>query len=131
MIIVHFSEAKNKAARGLLKDIQIEFEGHQIEIVPTIKALWERFRQPLIERTILILVPQNRVLLEELTQMSDLINDHPILLVLPDRDPQTVSMGHKLYPRFVSYLDGEFSSLLSVLTRLVENVGNRERRGKI
>ncbi|MCF8130383.1 MAG: hypothetical protein K9N10_17880 [Deltaproteobacteria bacterium] len=131
MMIIYFSDAKNEAARRLLKEIQAKFSGHQIEIMPTIKALWERFRQPLIELAILILAPQNRSQLKELIQMSDLINDHPILLVLPDRDLRTVSMGHKLYPRFVSYLDGDVLSLLAVLTRMVENVGNSERRRQI
>ncbi len=127
MMIVFYYDAKNEAARGLLKDIQIKFNGHQVEIVPTIKALWERFHQPRTERSILILVPQNRPQLEELTQMGELINDHPILLVLPDRDLQTVSTGHKLYPRFVSYLDSDFSCLSAVLNKMIENVGHDER----
>lgn len=131
MISVFFSDVKNGAAKALVKEIQSRFHNHRIEILPTLKALWERFHQPLIERTFLILVPQNRPQLEELIRIGDLITDHPILLVLPDRDLRTVSMGHKLYPRFVSYLDGDVLSLLAVLTRMVENVGNSERRRQI
>jgi hypothetical protein len=122
MVIVFFANAKNEAAKGLLKDIKQKFYGHQIEIVPTMKALWERFHRPSTKHTILILVPQNRSQLEALIHKGDLINDHPILLVLPDRDLRTVSMGHKLYPRFVSYLDGDFACLSAVLGRMVEKV---------
>jgi hypothetical protein len=132
MIIVFFSNAKNESAKGLLEDIQMKFNGHDIEIVPTMTALSQRFHQPPAEPAILILVPQDRSQLEELIHMGELINDHPILLVLPDRDFRTVSAGHKLYPRFVSYLDGDLACLSAVLGKMVENVGydnGRRQRG--
>jgi len=122
MIIVFFSSAKSDAATRLLKDIQSKFNGYRIETVATLKALWERFHHPVTDRTLLILVPENRQQLEALIYLGDLMNDNPILLVLPDRKPITISTGHKLYPRFVSYLDADFSYLTGVLARMIENV---------
>jgi hypothetical protein len=132
MIIVFFSNAESEAAKRLLKDIQSKFHGHRIEMMPNVKALWERFHHPMTDRSLLILVPESRKQLEELIYWGDLINDNPVLLVLPDRKPLTVSTGHKLYPRFVSYLDADFSYVTSVLARMIENVeyekGLKEKR---
>jgi hypothetical protein len=120
MIIVFLSNGNSEAAKRLLGHIQKEFCSHQIETATTIKALWERFHHPITERTILILVPENIRQLEELGNMGDLFNDRPILLVLPDRKPLTVSTGHKLYPRFMSYADSDASCIAAVLSRMIE-----------
>ncbi|MCP4576931.1 MAG: hypothetical protein GY846_11670 [Deltaproteobacteria bacterium] len=130
MIIVFFSNSKSEAAERLLGDIQRKFYGHRIEIAPTVKALREWFHHPMTERIIHILVPENRQQLEELGYMGDLMNDNPIILILPDREPHTVSTGHKLYPRFVSYLDSDFSYVTAVLSRMVENVEDEKKAWK-
>lgn len=127
MIIVFFSSAKSEAAKRLLKDIQRTFHGHQIDMVPTVKALFERFHSPMTDRTLLILIPENRQQLEELICLGDLMNDDPVFLVLPNRNPITVSTGHRLYPRFVSYLDADFSHVTAVLAKMIENVEDEKR----
>ena len=54
--------------------------------------------------------------------MGDLFSTVPILLVLPNRGKATVSTGHKLYPRFVAYVDSYFSDIVSVLDKLIHHV---------
>lgn len=120
MIILFLSNGDSEVAKRLPGHIQKEFCGHRIETVTTVKALWERFHHPVIGRPILILVPENRRQLEELSNMGDLFNDKPILLVLPDREPLTVSTGHRLYPRFMTYADSEASGIAAVLSRMIE-----------
>jgi hypothetical protein len=122
MIIVIFSSAKNDAAKQLLKEIQNRFGDRRIEIATTVKAFGEWFHRPMIERLILILMPENQEQLEELISLGDVMDDNPILFVLPNREPLTVSIGHKLYPRFVSYLDSDFSYLAAVLHRMLRNI---------
>lgn len=126
MLIVFFSNLKNKEAKRLLANIQNKFHRYQIETVQTVKAFEDRFHSLVPVRTILILLPHNRRQLAELIGMRDLMDDHPILLVLPDRGPLTASIGHKLYPRFMSHLDGDLSSLVAVLARMIENAEQRK-----
>ncbi len=122
MIIVFFSNLKNEAAKRLLEDIQNRFPDHPIETVQSVKAFWEWFHHPVMERTILILVPDSRPQLEALVSLGDLMNDNPIVLILPDREPLTVSTGHKFYPRYVCHSDSDFSYLSAVLARMIGNV---------
>jgi hypothetical protein len=46
-----------------------------------------------------------------------------IILVLPDRDDETVAMGHRLRPRMVSYNDGDYLDVAAVLIRMNEKRG--------
>jgi hypothetical protein len=129
MLIVFFSNLKNEAPKRLLEDIQNRFPDHPIETVQSVKALWEWFHDPVMERTILILAPDSRRQLEALVSLGELMNDNPILLILPDREPLTVSAGHKFYPRFVCYSDSDFSCLSAVLARMIENMESKKGLG--
>jgi len=121
MIIIFFSTVKIGPAERLLGDIQTKIHGHRIEVDRTVEALCDRFHHPTIDRGIMILVPKDREQLEQLISIGDLFNDSPILLVLPDREPATISRGHRLYPRFVTYVDSDFSDLVSVLSKLIHH----------
>ncbi len=43
------------------------------------------------------------------------------ILVLPDRDPETVSLGHKLRPSYIAFSDGCFADVVTVLKHIQEN----------
>ncbi len=53
--------------------------------------------------------------------MKDLIGDIRIILILPDTEGDTISLGHKLYPRFASYADGNFKDVAAVLEKMLGN----------
>ena len=104
-------------------DIHKNVHGHVIKMDRTVEALCERFRFSLMDQVILILFPEDKMQLEELINMGDRLNDVSIILVLPDREPTTISAGHKLYPRFVTFVDGDFSHVAAVLDKMLENAG--------
>ncbi len=39
-----------------------------------------------------------------------------------DGEKDTVTNGHKLYPRFISYADGNFKDVASVLGKMLEEI---------
>ena len=121
MIIIFFSTAKKGPAERLLGDIQTKIHGHRIEVDRTVEALCDRLHHPIRDQAIMILVPEDREQLEELISIGNLFNDSPILLVLPDKEPATISSGHRLYLRFVTYRDSDFSDLVSVLSKLIHH----------
>lgn len=128
MKIIFFSTAEKGPAERLLGDIQTRIHDPPIEIDRTLEALCDRFHYPITDQTIIILVPESKKRLEQLISIGNLFNDNPILLVLPDREPATISMGHRLYPRFVSYVDSDFSDFVSVLGKLIHHVLKKGRR---
>jgi len=126
IIIIFYSDKKGPGER-LLGDIQTKIHGHRIEVDQTVKDLSDRFRYPMLDRAIMVLVAESRERLDGLISVGDLINNVPILLVLPDREPATISSGHRLYPRFVTYVDSDFSDLVSVLSKLIHHVSKKRQ----
>ncbi len=65
----------------------------------------------------ILVAPDQRSLNHYVAHQSRL-KDVKILLVLPDREPATALMGHKLYPRFLSYLDNDPKEVVAVLKNM-------------
>ena len=51
--------------------------------------------------------------------LRDLLLSFRIIVVLPDSDDVTLAMGWGMWPRFVSYADGDFSDVAGVLDKMV------------
>jgi hypothetical protein len=60
--------------------------------------------------------------LQGLFSIRDLFDDIPMILILPDRKRDTISKGQKLYPRFATYMDGNFSDLALVLAKMLKKI---------
>ena len=69
---------------------------------------------------IAVILATNQQELEEFVSLQELLDGLAIILVLPDRGRDTISKGHALYPRFLSYVDAGFGDVAAVLKRLLE-----------
>ncbi len=50
----------------------------------------------------------------------------PVILVLADRKKDTILKGRKLYPRFISHADGDFTDVAAVLEKKFENIKSKK-----
>ena len=50
--------------------------------------------------------------------MEKLLTDMRILLILPDRNKETVSAGHRLRPRYMSDADSDFEDVVAVVKQI-------------
>mgnify|MGYP001500108016 CR=1 FL=1 len=94
-----------------------------LEVYRTLGALTARFRQVLEQPAITVLVVRDRDELESLLTMRTALRDTRTVLVLPDRGAETISRGHYLEPRFMSYLDQGPEEVASVLRKMVNTHG--------
>ena len=51
--------------------------------------------------------------------LRDLLLSFRVIVILPDSDDVTVAMGWGIWPRFVSYADGDFRDVAGVLAKIV------------
>ena len=58
--------------------------------------------------------------LEAFVSFQDLLEGFPLLLVLPERSDAVCLKGHQLHPRYISYVDSDFSDVVAVLRKMVE-----------
>lgn len=107
----------------------IDDDTHQwvLETFADLKALAFRLRRCFGEIWMVLLITDAEEL-GRITAMGELILNNRIILVLPDQTQATVAAGHRLYPRFISYLDSDFSDVRSVLQTMLHNVETHENR---
>lgn len=118
-LIVFMSYAN--CTQKMWRFVQTQSWHGQVEIYFTLNNFYRRFTQAGISNAVTVLLIADRQELENLLQYADLFNDQKIILVLPDRAKETVDMGHALYPRFISYKDGDLEEVTSVLRKLIDH----------
>ena len=106
--------------KKLLDAVHPYSSNSQLEYHTTIDSLHQRLRRNGLVNVIALLMTAGRHELQHLQRLSGLMTDMKVILVLPDRSRETVSLGHSLYPRFISYLDSDFDDVRAVLGNLVQ-----------
>ena len=69
---------------------------------------------------ITILLVNHRNELKELQQITYLLTETRIILILPDKDSDTIKLGHKLLPRYLDFIDSNFNDVGEVIQKLTK-----------
>jgi hypothetical protein len=102
---------------GLLKASAIE---NNTERYHTIKALSQRLTRPIDGLAIMVLIAGDRKDLLSIIAIQKLFGVIKIIIILPDREDESVKMGYKLQPRFLTYVNGDLSEVHAVLRKMLE-----------
>ena len=90
----------------------------QIEIYQSFNRFVHKLRQLPRYNTVAIIYPHCNDDLTDILTICDLLSDIRVILILPDHHQETVSRGFKLFPRYVSYADSDFSDVGAVLSKM-------------
>ena len=112
--------AENEMSAEVHHFIQSQSRHEAVEVLRSIDSLCGRIRCNGKKDVIAILLITSRQELEAIVQQGDLLCDHKVILVLPDRSQYTASIGHSLYPRYIGYLDGGLDDVTWVLNKMVQ-----------
>ena len=121
MSILFYSKNGKEAVAALQKIIEEQAPKEQIEVHRTIESLSKRLRQSKYDVVIAILIATSKEEFSEILSIRDFLRDLRVILILPDRKKVTISKGHTLYPRFLSYADGDFSDVAAVLGKMLSS----------
>ena len=124
MSVLFFSTETQGAGEQLQREIETFIPGDEIEIYHTFESFSNRLRQPSWNLSVLVLMVGTREDLQELFLIRDLFNNIPVILVIPDSESDTICAGHKLYPRFLSYIDSNYLDVAMVLNKLINKEVN-------
>jgi hypothetical protein len=102
---------------GLLKASAIE---NKTELYHTIRALSQRLTRPIDGLAIMVLIAGDRKDLLSILAMHKLFGVIKIIIILPDREEESVKIGYKLQPRFLTYVNGDLSEVHAVLRKMLE-----------
>ena len=115
-------EGVGKPLWDLYQDL---YDKHNGEFFLTVDDFANRLHQPKSDPAIAVLLAAGRKDLEDLLTIRDLFDRIRIILILPDRNKDTVKKGHALFPRFLTFVDGNFDWVTAVLYKmLANNTGN-------
>lgn len=118
MNLLFYVSTTDEATNRLQKVVETVLPGENREIYRDIQSLSKRLREPPEGRRIAVLLASNRQDLSAFESIRNLLSDLPIILVLPDRKIDTITQGHTLRPRFLTYMDSDFVELAGVLLKM-------------
>jgi len=75
----------------------------------------------------MVLIAGDRKDLLNILAIQKLFGLSRIIIILPDREDESVKMGYKLQPRFLTYVNGDISEVQAILGKLLELSASKER----
>jgi hypothetical protein len=102
------------------KLFQDSIPSYGIEIYRTMGTFVHRLQHP-PERFIIILLIADREDFLEIYSIEPLLHGTRLILIVPDQEEETLKTAHRLRPRFLTYLENDFSELLRVLNKMAAN----------
>jgi len=109
---------------GLLKAAAIE---NKAELFHTIRTLSQRLTRPVDGLAIMVLIAGDRKDLLNILAIQKLFGLIRIIIILPDREDESVKMGYTLQPRFLTYVNGDLSEVHAVLRKMLELSESNEK----
>lgn len=127
--LVIYTIPENEAAQGLCK-MACALEGLEAkEIYHNIPRFAQRILRLGSHETIVLVVVSSDEELANMLTIRHLFWDVRLILILPDRRRDSISMGHRLHPRFLSFSDVDLSEVSAVLRKIILN-SDRNEHGK-
>lgn len=90
--------------------------------IRTIKDLEDRLRKVSPAAATVVILYANKEKLAEIIPLKKLLEDTNIILILNKKDNETITLGHRLHPRFITYADSDFLDIASVLIKMKEKM---------
>ena len=118
-ILLFIQKSENGIGSKLQEVVANVLPGSYVDTYHTISRLSERLHKPALNFPIVVLLAMNREDLENIVAIQNLLFDSRIVLILPDREEDTMALGHILRPRFVSYRDSSFKDVGAVLNKMI------------
>ncbi len=97
--------------------IESALKGVSIEHYHRLETFLSRLKQPTFNVTAVVAIT-DKASLAKLVRHKDLLTHLRTILILPDTDDDTITEAHKLYPRFITYLDDNLNAVAQVLRKM-------------
>jgi hypothetical protein len=124
--LLFYSKAESKVGERLLNIIESAGLAESIEICRNLADLAHRLRDFATAPSVGVLIASTDQDLLEFLSIYHLLQWLRIILVLPDKDKQTISLAHRLGPRFLTYADSDLGAIGSVLLKMLNSAAEKQ-----
>jgi hypothetical protein len=118
MKIFLYSPAGDPSGDRLSDLIKTSFPEAGMEICRTIRDLSQSLRQPAEDSGVAVLLVSDREDLMNMISLRHLFQNIRIILLLPNKEPETVAMAHQLRPRFLTGRNSDLAEVAAVLKKM-------------
>jgi len=125
MKIIFYSSSMEGAEKEICEMLKKLAPEETIEMYRSIEELIQCLKRLLDHETIVILRARDREELLHIVSLNDLLQGLRIILLIPNRDRETISIAHRLRPRFLSNGESDFSDTMGVLQKMVQRINHK------
>lgn len=94
-------------------------EKDKVNVFSSIDNLREWLLFKAREKAVVFLITEDKDELEDLLPVIELFRKVQLILVLPDRKPQTIRIGYQLEPRYLTFIDSGLGIVKGVLKKML------------
>jgi hypothetical protein len=117
--VLFYSSTPEDPGMGVETRLKDLVPAGRVEVYRSIEELTRRLQRLYDHDTIVILQAEDRKQLVRIVSLRDLFQGVRIILLVPDREEETIVLAHRLRPRFLSTSEGDFSDVMSVLQKML------------
>ena len=121
MKVLYYAPTGNSDAKRLQRIVEPLCREIDFEIHRSLRSLFLRLCHRKYDVTIAVLFAGSSRSLQNLLSIRELLLDIPIVLVIQNRESDTVSKAHRMHPRYLSYNTSDFSDVGLVLDKMIAN----------
>ena len=125
MNVLLYAKGKSGITERLGRIIDSCVRKKSLEKYSTIAGLSHRLRRPTNNLGIAVIAVTTKRQLQDIVAIRHLLSDTRIILIVPDRAPDTISAAHTLSPRFLTYVDSDLISIKAVLSKMLQSPNTR------
>jgi hypothetical protein len=95
-----------------------ELSDIKFETLNSIKSFSQKLCQPLHGISVIVIIISSRDELRDFMALLSVLENIRVILILPDRGGETIALGLKLNPSFISYVDNDLMNIIDVLKKI-------------
>ena len=129
MQVLFYSSDSNKTFDDLISQVKGIVENNKIFFFTRLDhfTLWLKRPGEKNIGSIAILHPKDEEELESILNVKHMLNELRLILILPDRNDETVSKGHKLRPRFLTFQDNDYKEVYAVIEKMSASTNPKKK----
>jgi hypothetical protein len=118
MKIFLYSPAGDPSGDMLGQQIKANLPEAGMVVCRTIRDLSQSLRQPEEDLSVGVLLVSDQEDLQNIISIRHLFQTIRIILLLPNKEPETVAMAHQLRPRFLTGRNSDLAEVTAVLKKM-------------
>jgi hypothetical protein len=124
MNILYYNPGRSIVGKRLFTTIKSERLVERVEVYRILEAFCERLRQSTKDKTVAVVLSPTEKDLLDIYFIKHLFCRVPVILLLPDRQKDTVAVGRRCGSSSISYIDAGFSEITGALQALMRGVNH-------